>query len=61
MHKTSSAIVKTTGQIALGEAVGLVVMVAVFALLGQFDYTVVTGALLGGAGAVLNFFCWPLP
>lgn len=56
MHKTSSAIVKTTGQIALGEAVGLVVMVAVFALLGQFDYTVVTGALLGGAGAVLNFF-----
>ncbi|MEI3013740.1 MAG: ATP synthase subunit I [Ruthenibacterium lactatiformans] len=47
---------KTTGQIALGEAAGLVVMVAVFALLGQFDYTVVTGALLGGAGAVLNFF-----
>ena len=38
----------------------MVVMVAVFALLGQFDYTVVTGALLGGAGAVLNFFLMSL-
>ena len=56
MHKTSSAIAKTTGQIALGELVGIAIMVMVFAILGHFDYTVVTGAVLGGAGAVLNFF-----
>lgn len=60
MRKTSSAIAKTTGQIALGELVGIAVMVAAFAVLGHFDYTVVTGAVLGGAGAVLNFFLMSL-
>ncbi len=60
MQKTSSAIVKTTAQIALGELIGVAVMTAAFALTGHFDYTVVTGALLGGAGAVLNFFLMSL-
>lgn len=60
MQKTSSAIVKTTAQIALGELIGVAVMTAAFVLSGHFDYTVVTGALLGGAGAVLNFFLMSL-
>ena len=31
-------------------------MLAVFALLGKFDYTVLLGALLGSAAAIGNFF-----
>lgn len=45
-----------TGIIAIGQAVGVAVMLGVFALLNRFDYTVVLGGLIGAAVATLNFF-----
>jgi len=54
--KLSPAIIKETKHIALGVLIGDAVMIAVFAVLGRLDYTVILGALLGSAGAVLNFF-----
>ena len=45
-----------TGIIALGQIVGIVIMVGVFALLNRLDYTVVLGGLAGGLVATLNFF-----
>lgn len=53
--KLQPAVKKETAHIALGVAVGVAVMLAVFALLGRFDYTVALGGVLGGAVAVLNF------
>ena len=44
-----------TGVVALGQAVGIAVMVGIFALLGQFHYTVLLGALAGGLVATGNF------
>ena len=54
--KISPSVLKETGHIALGVLIGDAVMVAVFALLGRLDYTVLLGALLGSAGAIGNFF-----
>lgn len=45
-----------TGIIAIGQAVGVAVMLGIFALLGRFDYTVVLGSLMGALVATLNFF-----
>lgn len=45
-----------TGIIAIGQAVGVAVMLGVFALLNRFDYTVVLGGLMGALVATLNFF-----
>lgn len=45
-----------TGIIAIGQAVGVGVMLGAFALLGKFDYTVVLGGLAGALVAILNFF-----
>lgn len=42
--------------LALGEAVVALLISAVYLLLKKFDYTVVTGAVLGGAVTVINFF-----
>ena len=42
--------------IAIGQIVGVGIMIAVFALLGKFDYTVVLGGLAGAAVAIGNFF-----
>ena len=53
--KLQPAVKKETAHIALGVAVGVAAMLAVFALLGRFDYTVALGGVLGGAVAVLNF------
>lgn len=54
--KLAPSVKKETGHIALGVLAGDVVMLIVFALLRQFDYTVVLGALLGSAAAIGNFF-----
>ena len=54
--KVSSAVRKETCHIAVGVLVGTLLMVAVFALLKRLDYTVLLGALLGGTGAVGNFY-----
>ena len=44
-----------TGIVALGQIVGIAVMVGIFALLGQFNYTVLLGAMAGGIVATGNF------
>ena len=53
--KLAPSIKKETGHIALGVLIGDTVMLAVFALLKRLDYTVVLGAALGSAAAILNF------
>ena len=45
-----------TGIIALGQIVGIGIMIGIFALLNRLDYTVVLGGLAGGLVATLNFF-----
>lgn len=49
-------VLNQTGVVALGEAVGVAAMVGIFALLGQFDRTVLLGGVVGGLVAVANFF-----
>lgn len=49
-------ILRQTGIVALGEALGVAAMVGIFALLGYFDKTVVLGGIVGGVVAVGNFF-----
>lgn len=47
---------RETGIIAVGEAVCLAVMLAVYALLGSFDLKVLLGGIIGTLLAILNFF-----
>ena len=49
------AVLRDTGIIALGEAIGVAVMFGVFLLLGRFDRTVLLGGLCGATLAILNF------
>lgn len=48
-------VLKQTAIIALGQALCVGAMVGIFALMGQFDTTVLWGGLVGGCLAVLNF------
>ena len=54
--KIEASIKKETGILLVGTLILSAIMVCVFLLVHKFDYTVVTGALLGGLSAVLNFF-----
>ena len=54
--KPESAVKKETGILLAGTLILGAVTVGVFALLHRFNYTVVTGVLLGGLASVLNFF-----
>lgn len=47
---------RETGIIAIGQAVCLGVMLAVFALLGYFDRSVLLGGVIGTVVAIANFF-----
>ena len=58
--KVQPAVWQETRKIALGTAVLTLIMVGVFMILGRFDWTVLTGALLGYAAAVGNFFLMAL-
>jgi hypothetical protein len=49
-------VLQETGKIAVGEAVCVAVMVAVFALLGRYSLQVLLGGIAGGILAILNFF-----
>lgn len=49
-------VLRETLVIAIGEAICVAMMVAVFALLGHYDLPVVLGGIAGGVLAVLNFF-----
>lgn len=46
---------KEVQYVAIGEAIGIGLMFAVYALLGRFDTSVALGGLVGGCLAVLNF------
>ena len=54
--KLQPAVKKETAHIALGVAVGVAVMLAVFALLGRFDYTVALGGRFGRRGGGAQLF-----
>lgn len=51
-----NAVVKTTLQIAIGQAICIAIMFAIFAICRKFTYQVVLGGLLGGVVTILNFF-----
>ncbi len=55
MAKLDATIRREAKAVALWVAAGCVLLQGVFLLLGQWDYTVLLGALLGGATAVGNF------
>lgn len=54
--KLSSDLVREIKRVAVGVAVLCVIMVVVFALIGKFDWTVITGAVYGGFFAVFYFY-----
>lgn len=54
--KIQPAIKKETIRIAAGTLILSAVMVIVFVILGQFDWTVLLGALLGSFASIFNFF-----
>ena len=54
--ETRKIVLHETGIIAIGECMGVAVMLAIFALLGRFDRSVVLGGLIGGVLTILNFF-----
>ena len=54
--KVSLVVWKETRRIAIGVLILTALMVAIFAVCGRFDSTVLWGALLGGTYAVVNFF-----
>ncbi len=58
--KMDKTVKKETAVIIIGTLILGAVMVAVFALLGKYDYTVLTGTALGSFAAVLNFFLMAL-
>lgn len=45
-----------TGIVAVGQAVCTAAMMGIFALLRQFDTTVLLGGIVGAAVAIINFF-----
>ena len=55
-EKPQQSIVKETKRIAVGTVIMLVVMLAVYAVLGKFTVSVLLGGLLGSAYAIFNFF-----
>lgn len=54
--KPDKAVKKETGILLLGTLILCGVLCGIFAAVGKFDYTVVTGSLLGGLASVANFF-----
>mgnify|MGYP000753984143 CR=1 FL=1 len=53
--ETRKIVLHETGIIAIGECMGVAVMLAIFALLGRFDRSVALGGLIGGV-LTMNFF-----
>lgn len=56
MKKPDKSVLTQTGRVALGVAVMVAVMLAVYAVLGKLKPPVVFGALYSGALGVANFF-----
>ncbi len=51
---------RETAVIAVGEMLLVGVMIAVFAIAGKFDWTVLVGGLAGGILTILNFYIMAL-
>jgi hypothetical protein len=49
-------VLQQTAIAALGEGIGIGIMLGFFALLGHFDLSVVLGGIIGGVLALINFF-----
>lgn len=49
-------VLKETLTVLLGEGIGVAAMIAIFALLGFYDTSVLLGGIVGGLVAVANFF-----
>ena len=45
-----------TAIVAVGQVICVGAMLGIFALLGQFDRTVLLGGIVGGVAAIVNFF-----
>ena len=58
--KIQPAVREQTGKVAAGVLILTALMVAVFLILGKFDWTVLTGAALGAAAGIANFFLMAL-
>ena len=56
MIKPQKAVIDNTKYIAVVTAILSILMQAVFLILKKWDYTVLTGNVLGAAAAVFNFF-----
>lgn len=56
MDQSRKEVLKQTGIIAIGQAVGTAVMIGVYALLQKLDMSVAWGALVGNVLAIGNFF-----
>jgi len=56
MKKIESAVLRETGYVGCWVLILSILMQAVFLLIGKWDWTVLTGNLLGGFAALLNFF-----
>ena len=54
--KPQKAVLKETRNIAIGTVIMLLLMFAVYAIIGKFGLTVLWGGLYSGLVAVLNFF-----
>lgn len=55
MEDARKTVFHETAIIAVGEVIGVALMLAVFALLGRLDRTAVLGGIIGGLLAVGNF------
>lgn len=56
MEQSRKDVLKQTGIIALGQAVGTVIMIGVYLVLQKFEWNVLWGALVGNVLAIGNFF-----
>lgn len=56
MKKVDSAVWEATRYIAAWELIFSLLMQTVFLIIGRWHYTVLTGNLLSGTAAILNFF-----
>ena len=54
-NKSKLSLYIDTVWLAIGEAIVAALISVVFLLIGKFNYSVVTGAVLGGAVTVINF------
>ena len=55
MEQSRKDVLKQTGMIAIGQAVGTAVMIGVYLILQKFEMKVIWGALVGNVLAVGNF------